>query len=88
MRALARSLSRVESETGLHHAFEHAELQVAFVKIGLGEGDRHEFEHFVERHAEDGDDLLGVGEGAPLMHRDAWLYAAQLLAALSFERGA
>ena len=88
MRALARSLSRVESETGLHHAFEYAELQVAFVKIGLGEGDRHEFEHFVERHAEDGDDRLGVGEGAPLMHRDARLYAAQLVAALSLERGA
>ena len=87
MRALARG-PRVELETGLHHAFEYAELQVAFVKVGLGEGDRHKFEHFVERHAEDGDDLLGVREGAPLMHRDARLYAAQLLAALSFERGA
>lgn len=58
------------------------------MKVGLGERARHEFEHFVERHAEDGDDLLGVGEHAPLMHRDARLYTAQLLAALSLERGA
>ena len=27
-----------ELQTGLHHAFEHAQLQVAFVKVGLGEG--------------------------------------------------
>ena len=52
-----------------------------------GLGDRHEFEHFVERHAEDGDDLLGVGEATPLMHRNARLYAVQLLTALSLERG-
>jgi hypothetical protein len=56
------------------------------VKVGLGEGDRHQFEHLVERHSEDGDDLLGVGETAPLMRRDARLYATQLLTALSLER--
>jgi len=50
-----------------------------------GLGDRHEFEHFVERHAEDSNDLLFVGKAAPPMHRDARLYAAQLLSALSFK---
>jgi hypothetical protein len=33
---------------GGHHAFEYAELQIAFVKVGLRERDRHEFEHFVD----------------------------------------
>jgi len=37
-----------ELETGLHRAFEHAELWVAFAKVSLSEGDRQEFEHFVE----------------------------------------
>ena len=37
-----------ELETGLHRAFEHAELRVAFAKVSLSEGDRQEFEHFVE----------------------------------------
>jgi len=59
-----------------------------FVKVGLGEGDRHEFEHFVERHAEDGDDLLSIGEAALLTHWNARLYAPRFLEALSPEWGA
>jgi len=77
-----------ELETGLHRAFEHAELRVAFAKVSLSEGDRQEFEHFVEDMPKMAMIFSVFGEAAPLMHRGARLYAAQLLAALSLERGA